>query len=258
MRKAIVTGASSGIGRAICRRLLSEGWTVTGLARRCEEPLCAHPDFTAFQVDLADLDRLPGRLEELTGICPQVHALVCNAGAGRFGEVEQFSYAQIRRLVDLDFTSHAFLVRAFLPRMKKAGEGDIVFIGSEAALRGQARGAVYCAAKFALRGFAQALRQECARSGLRVSLVDPGMVRTAFFDGLDFGPGDDPDNYLLPEDVAQVVSTVLSARPGVVFDQIDLSPQKRVIEFKKKKGKERAEKRRSPPPTGEGAGDASG
>jgi short-subunit dehydrogenase len=177
-------------------------------------------------------------LDERGGADYNLNASVCNAGQGRFGALEEFSYARIRGLMDLNFTSHAFLVRAFLPLLKKAGRGDLVFIGSEAALQGTQKGSLYCASKFALRGFAQALRQECPRAGLRVSIVNPGMVRTPFFDELDFAPGPDPANFVLPEDVAQAVSMILAARPGTVFDEINLSPQKRVIEFggKKQKG----------------------
>ena len=150
---------------------------------------------------------------------------------GRFGHLEQFSYAQIRELLDLNFTSQAFTVRAFLPRMKRSGCGDIVIIGSEAALRGSRKGSLYCASKFALRGFSQALREEASSAGIRVCLVNPGMVRTPFFDELDFEPGDAPDQHVLPEDVAAVVCSVLQAREGTVIDEINLSPQKRVIDF---------------------------
>ena len=65
-------------------------------------------------------------------------------------------------------------------------------MGSEAALAGTAQGSLYCAAKFALRGLAQALRAECARAGIRVTLVNPGMVQSPFFDELDFRPGPEP------------------------------------------------------------------
>jgi NADP-dependent 3-hydroxy acid dehydrogenase YdfG len=233
--KAIITGASSGIGRAITEQLLADGWEVIGLARDFAKFPCTHERFTTHSVDLADLDALPAALRELTGRHPEIDALIGCAGQGRFGDLEQFSYAQIRYLIDLDFTSHAFLCRAFVPQMKRAGRGDIVFIGSEAALRGSQKGTVYCAAKFALRGFTQALRAECARSGIRVTLVNPGMVQTPFFDTLDFQPGDAPDSHILPEDVARTVAHVLTARPGTVFDEIDLSPQKKVIEFDKQK-----------------------
>jgi len=233
--KIILTGASSGIGRAIGANLLAAGHELVGLARDFGKFPCHHERFTAHSIDLSDLDTLPGKLQELVEIYPRVDALVCNAGAGRFGDLEQFSCAQIRRLIDLNFTSHAFLIRAFLPQMKRAGRGHLVFMGSEAALKGSQKGAVYCASKFAVRGFAQALREECSRSGVRVTIINPGMVRTPFFDELDFAPGDDPDNYVLPEDVAQVVAAALAARPGTVFDEINLSPQKRVIEFGGKK-----------------------
>ena len=106
-------------------------------------------------------------------------------------------------------------------------------MGSEAALAGGKRGAVYSAAKFGLRGLAQALRQECAASGLRVSIINPGMVQTEFFNGLDFRPGEAPDNYILPDDVALAVQMILEARQGTVFDEINLSPQKKVIRFPK-------------------------
>ena len=233
--KAIVTGASSGIGRAIGQRLLSANWEVVGLARDFAKCPCDDARFTAHPVDLANLDRLPKELQALTAAHPQIDALICSAGAGRFGDLEQFSYDQIRRLVDLDFTSSAFIARAYLPSMKRNRAGHLLFIGSEAALKGSQKGSIYCAAKFALRGFSQALREECARTGIRVTLVNPGMVLTPFFDELDFRPGEDPDNYILPEDVADLVLGALNARPGTVLEEINLSPQKRVVEFGPKK-----------------------
>ena len=235
----LVTGASSGIGRAICERLLGEGRRVVGLARDFGKFPCDHPGFETHRADLADLDTLPGFLRDLERACPRIEALVCNAGRGRFGDLEQFSPAQIRELMDLNFTSHAFLVRTFLPRLKKAGGGHLVFMGSEAALRGARKGSVYCASKFALRGFAQSLRLECAGAGISVTLVNPGMVETPFYDDLGFAPGPDPGSHILPADIARVVSSILRARPGTVFDEINLSPQNRVIDFgpgKKKNG----------------------
>ena len=228
---ALVTGASSGIGRAICERLLDEGRRVVGLARDFSKFPCDHPGFETHRADLADLKTLPAVLGKLERDHPGIEALICNAGQGRFGELEQFSLDQIRELMDLNFTSHAFLVRTFLPRLKRAGRGHVVFMGSEAALSGARKGSVYCASKFALRGFAQSLRLECAGAGVGVTLVNPGMVETPFYEGMGFAPGPDPASHILPADVAGVVSSILQARPGTVFDEINLSPQKRVIDF---------------------------
>ena len=248
----LVTGASSGIGRAICERLLVEGRRVVGLARDFSKFPCDHPGLETHRADLADSRALPGLLRTLERACPDIEALVCNAGRGRFGDLEQFSLDQIRELVDLNFTSHACLVRTFLPRLKKAGRGHLVFMGSEAALSGARKGAVYCASKFALRGFAQSLRLECAGAGVRVTLVNPGMVETPFYDELDFAPGADPACHILPADVAEVVSSILRARPGTVFDEINLSPQKRVIDFGA--GKKEHDPLRTGGPGGRGSG----
>ena len=229
--RVLVTGASSGIGRAVCERLLASGHHAIGIARNLGKFPCDHARYQAHAIDLAALDELPERLKALAAVHPQLDALVLNAGVGRFGALEQFSYDQIRALIDLNFTSQVFVARAFLPALKKAGRGHLVFTGSEAALAGTAQGSLYCAAKFALRGFAQALRAECARAGVRVTLVNPGMVQSPFFDELDFRPGPAPDNYILPEDVAAVIVQALTARHGTVLDEINLSPQKKVIEF---------------------------
>ena len=235
--RVLVTGASSGIGRAVCERLLADGHRAIGIARDFGKFPCDNRHFEAHSIDLADLDQLPTHLQTLVATYSALDALVLNAGAGRFGTLEQFSYDQIRALIDLNFTSHVFVARAFLPSLKKAGHGHLVFIGSEAALTGTAQGSLYCAAKFALRGLAQALRAECARAGVRVTLVNPGMVQSPFFDELDFRPGPEPDNYILPEDVAEVIVQALTARDGTVLDEINLSPQKKVIEFGTRKKK---------------------
>ena len=235
-KNIIVSGASSGIGRAISTRLLQQGYRVTGVARDFSKFPCDDLRFTPVCMDLSNLDELPARLDALVKKDTVIDGLICCAGSGRFGSLEEFSAPQIRQLLDLNLTSQLYLVRAVLPGMKQRGSGNIVFMGSEAALAGGKRGAVYSAAKFGLRGLAQALRQECAASGLRVSIINPGMVQTEFFNDLDFRPGGAPDNYILPEDVALAVQMILEARQGTVFDEINLSPQKKVICFTKPGG----------------------
>jgi NADP-dependent 3-hydroxy acid dehydrogenase YdfG len=228
-RTILVTGASSGIGQAICTRLLKADYRVIGLARSCNENLALQEQFIPVKIDLGNLDELPDRLLQLAHDYPEIDGLVCCAGRGRFGSLEEFSFQQIRDLLDLNFISQVWLTKTLLPLMKQRKRGDIVFIGSEAGLNAGKRGAVYSAGKFALRGFAQALRAECSRSGIRICLINPGMVKTPFFDQLEFSHGDQPANYLLPEDVANSVAMVLDARPETVFDEINLTPLKKVI-----------------------------
>ncbi|MES9961299.1 MAG: SDR family oxidoreductase [Sedimenticola sp.] len=230
-RTVLVTGASRGIGRAICEKLLSEGCRVIGVSRTVT-PDDTHSElFTPLPLDLSDLDTLPQRLKEACRQHPGIDAVICNAGFGRFGSIEEFSAGQIQELVDLNLTSQILIAREFIPALKKAGGGDFILMGSEAALSGGKKGAVYSATKFALRGLAQSLREECAASGVRVGIINPGMVQSSFFDALDFAPGDGEENHLKPEDVAEAAWLMLSARPGAAIDEINLSPQKKVIQF---------------------------
>ncbi|MEW8517761.1 MAG: SDR family oxidoreductase [Candidatus Thiodiazotropha sp.] len=230
-RKLLVTGASGGIGGAITRRLLNRDHRVVALSRDFSH----WPDQTGLHkhsLDLADLDALPPLLAEITADHPDLDGAVLNAGSGRFGNLEEFSYQQISELVAINLTQHLYLARALVPLFKRKARSDLITIGSEAALTGGRKGAVYSACKFALRGFSQSIRAECSGSGVRVSLINPGMVDTDFYENLNFKPGDKPENALRAEDIANTVMLVLEAHPGTVFDEIDLNPLKRVIAFK--------------------------
>ncbi|MDH3689104.1 MAG: SDR family oxidoreductase [Gammaproteobacteria bacterium] len=231
---ALVTGASSGIGYAVCQRLLELGYQTIGVARDFTKLPDDGGAFHRGEIDLSKLDELPAHLDALTTRYPDVDAIIFCAGAGRFGSLEEFSYTQIKSLVNLNLTSQIYVARAFLPIMKRRRRGDLIFIGSEAGLTGGRRGAVYSATKFALRGLAQSLRDECAASRVRVSIINPGMVKTAFFDDLDFGPGESEDNYIEPCDVAAAVESILVLRSSTVIDEINLSPLKKVIRAKQR------------------------
>ena len=231
-RTLVVAGASSGIGRSIVERQLDAGMRVIGIARDFSSGPDRGESFVPIELDLANLETAADRLSALSRKYPEVTGIICSAGRGRFGSLEEFSYADIRSLMDLNFTSQAYVIRAFLPNLKRNGRGDIIIIGSEAALTGGARGAVYSASKSALRALAKSLRAEGAASGVRVTIINPGMVRTDFFETLDFEPGPDPDNFIEPEDVAQAVGSALDTRTGTVVDEINLSPLKKVIRKK--------------------------
>ena len=232
-RTVLVTGASSGIGRAIAQNLLLQGHTVIGVSRDCRKFTRQMDNFSSVQLDLSQLNDIPQKIRQLQQMFPEIDAVVFSAGMGQFGSVEEFSYPQIEALMTINFTSQVFLTKALLPALKRKANSDLIFIGSEAALKGSRKGAVYCASKFAMRGFTQALRDECGKSNVRVCLINPGMVKTAFFEYLNFEPGDHESNTILPEDVAAAVSYVLASRAQIVIDEINLSPLNKVVKFKK-------------------------
>ncbi|MDD5268179.1 MAG: SDR family NAD(P)-dependent oxidoreductase [Methylococcales bacterium] len=232
-RTVLVTGASSGIGRSIAQNLLKQGHIVIGVSRDCRKFTRQMENFSPVQLDLSQLSELPKKIFQLQQKFPNIDAVVFSAGLGQFGSVEEFSYSQIEALMTLNFTSQVFLTKALLPALKRKASSDLIYIGSEAALKGNRKGAVYCASKFAVRGFTQALREECGKSNVRVCLINPGMVKTAFFDHLAFEPGDHDSNAILPEDVAAAVSYILGSREQIVIDEINMSPLNKVVKFKK-------------------------
>ncbi len=228
-RTVLVTGASSGIGRAIAEKLLQQGHRVIAVSRTIQ----TMTGLMTVQLDLNRLQDLTPQLKQLVKDHPDIDAVIFAAGIGQFGSLEEFSYSQIETLMNVNFTSQVFLTRALLPALKRKKRADLIYIGSEAALKGSRKGAIYCASKFALRGFTQALREECSNSGVRVCLLNPGMVKTPFFDKLNFAHGDDESNYLLPEDIAEAVDYVMNSRTQIVVDEITLNPLNKVVKFKK-------------------------
>lgn len=229
----IVTGASSGIGLATVSLLLEAGYHVLGLSRHFDDPMADHERFTFAAIDLADTDTLPAQFTELIeSLNLPVAALFSNAGVGKIGFLEQLSWDDLQVCLNTNFLSHAMLCKALIPKLKKQGGGLIVFTGSEAALAGSRQGSIYCASKFALRGFAQSLRQECNRAGIRVSLINPGATDTAFFDDLHYQPGSAPVNAITPEMIARTFLFLLNSPANAVIDEINLSPLSKVWERK--------------------------
>lgn len=227
----IITGASSGIGLATLKLALAQGYWVLGISRHFDDPIAEHERLRLEALDLADIEELPARLTELVdSIDLPIAAVIHNAGIGKIAYLEQLSYDDLQVCMNINFMSHAMLSKALLPKMKKQGAGVMIFIGSEAALSGSRQGSIYCASKFALRGFAQALREECNRAGIRVTVVNPGATDTAFFDDLHYRPGSAPENVISAEQIALTLLQVITAAPTAVIDEINLSPLSRVWE----------------------------
>ncbi|MBO68977.1 MAG: short-chain dehydrogenase [Acidiferrobacteraceae bacterium] len=231
-RTIIVTGVTSGIGRAIADCQLNAGMNIIGIGRDFSNGPYKSSQFLPYELDLSDLELTAKSIKDLANQHSDVTGIICCAGRGKFGSLEEFSYKEIQSLMDLNFTSQAYIIRGFLPNIKKLGFGDIIVIGSESALMGGPRGSIYSASKAALRALLQSLRAECASKGIRVTTINPGMVDTNFFDNLDFGPGKESENSIQASDIAQTVSLVLGMPSGTVIDEINLSPLKKVIKKK--------------------------
>ncbi|MDH5631671.1 MAG: SDR family NAD(P)-dependent oxidoreductase [Gammaproteobacteria bacterium] len=227
----LVTGASADVGRACSLLLLEKGYTVVGTDPDFPRAGIDERRFHPIAVNFSDLDSLPGALIRVGRDLPEIEAMILCADAGHIGSLEQISWNQVRSTIDSNFTSQAYVVKQFLPQLKQQGYGNIIFIGSESTLNGDRRGAIYNASKFALRGLAQALREDCSDTGIRITIINPGLVRNGFIHNLD--TRHDIGNIIEPGAVAEAALEVLQARPGTVFDEINLSPSTQVVRVRK-------------------------
>ncbi len=230
-RKVLVTGSSDGIGRSITLSLLKSGAKVIGLARDHSKFNPETKNYIKYKTDFSNEEILLNTIAKIIKDHKDLDCLVSNAGFGKFGTLETFSTKEINDFIFTNLTSHMILTNKILPHLKKIRKGNIIFIGSESALKGGKNGSLYSAAKFGLRGFSQSIREESCSKNIHVSLINPGMVRTSFFNNLDFMPGEDKSNAIEPDDIGKIIVDILSTRNGSVIEEINLSPLKKVIKF---------------------------
>jgi short-subunit dehydrogenase len=173
--RCLVTGASSGIGEATARRLVEEGAEVLALGRnRAALERVGRP----IVCDL--LDR--AQLERAAAEAGPVDVLVNNAGIGWLGPLSELDPDTLERLVRVNLLAPLLLTRALLPGMLERERGHLVNVGSIVGLVGAKREAGYASTKGGLVAFTESLRQELACSPVKVSLVTPGAIATAFFE----------------------------------------------------------------------------
>jgi NAD(P)-dependent dehydrogenase (short-subunit alcohol dehydrogenase family) len=178
----LITGASSGLGRAVAEAALTAGDAVAAAARTpasVDDLAAAHPGrVAAVQLDVADTAQIPAAVEEVTGRYGRIDVLVNSAGRALVGGVEETSDRELRDLMEVHFFGPAALTRAVLPHMRQQRSGAIVQISSLGGRMAFAGVGAYSATKFALEGLSEALAAEVAPFGIKVLIVEPGVFRT--------------------------------------------------------------------------------
>jgi len=219
---AIITGVSTGIGRATAEALLARGAAVAGWGRRAPEGL-THERFQFFECDVrhehAVVEALTNTQRELGG---EIHVLVNNAGVGLFGPVDGFKSEDWLAMFDTNVHGLFYCTKAVLTQMKKQHEGHIINVASLAGTAGTANLAGYCATKYAVRGFSDALFKEVRPDGVRVTCVMPGSVETNF-GGMQ--PGQQPDPHKMqPADIAAAIIHALEAPAATMISEVQMRP----------------------------------
>lgn len=225
--KVLVTGASSGIGRSLCLKLARRGAIILATARR-ESRLV---ELAAECKSIGTLHYLAGDLVDPTHrqrLSDWIHSswgsldiLVNNAGAGAIGPFDTATEDRLRQVMEVDFFAPVELTRICLPLLQKGKRPAILNIGSVLAHRAVPNKSEYCAAKFAIRGWSEAIRVELAPQGIDVLMLSPSTTRSEFFDSLLLTANDTPSpsvGSMSPDEVAEfAISAIVRSKREMIL-----------------------------------------
>ncbi|HXZ79401.1 MAG TPA: oxidoreductase [Terriglobales bacterium] len=177
-RVALVTGVSSGIGRAIATLLSAQGFRVFGTVRHLPEPGPESSHIEFVRLEVRDEPSIASAVRFVLDQAGRIDALINNAGYALIGALEETSLEEARDLFETNFFGVLRLTQAVLPLMRKQKYGRIVNIGSAAGFIPAPYQGIYSASKHALVGYSESLDHEVRQFGIRISVVEPGFTRT--------------------------------------------------------------------------------
>jgi NADP-dependent 3-hydroxy acid dehydrogenase YdfG len=221
MPTAMITGASRGLGAAIARALApTHTLFLAGRPSARLDELAEEFGATTWPVDFEDLDAIPAVVEPIV----EVDVLVHNAGVAYPGRVSESTVDEWQSTMQVNVIGAFALTLALLPALRTAG-GHVVFVNSGSGINASPGLASYSASKFALRGFADSLRND--EPSLRVTSVHPGRIATVMQEGLVAYEGREykPEQFLSPETVAKVIADAINAPPDAHIHEVIVRPR---------------------------------
>ncbi len=208
--KILITGGSSGIGKATAQLLIEKGAQVVITGRDAEKLNAVAKEIgaTPLLFDIAQYDTIEQKTAEVVSQLSGIDALINNAGIGEFALLQDVTIEQFERVFSTNVFGLTLLTQAILPHFKKNNKGTIVNIASSAATKGFAYGSVYSASKFALRSLTQCWQAELRKENIRVIGINPSEVTTAF-NQADRVERPDEANKLTPVEIAHSILSAL-------------------------------------------------
>lgn len=223
---AIITGASEGLGRAIAVKLATKKY-ITVLASRDKKKLektsneigKVNGQYLIIQTDVTS-EKSVKKLFSKAAKLGQLELLINNAGVGTFNKVEEISFKDWKRMIDVNLTGSFLCSKEAILLMKKQKYGHILFINSLSGKRVLPWGSGYSASKYGLKGFADSIRLELRKSNVKVTSVFPGSIDTTWWDKMNMNfPR---DKMLILDDVVDAIYNSISYKGRTVIEEIDL------------------------------------
>lgn len=230
-RRALITGASSGIGRATALAFAASGIHVALVSRSVDqleevasEAQKAGVEAKAYPLDLAKVDQVHEQIDSIVAAFGPLDILVNNAGMAYTGDLINTSLADWQRVIDLNLTSAFQCIKGVLPGMRDRGNGLIINVVSIAGQQVFPNWGVYCVSKFGLMALSKTLAMEERVNGIRVTAICPGSVNTPIWDTETVQADFDRSAMLTPEVVAQSILHIASLPPEAVIEELTLMP----------------------------------
>ena len=180
----LITGVSSGLGKALAEAVIGTDDFVVGSFRKEREVQEFNKQYSgralAILLDVTDISSIDDTIRQVISTIGHIDVLVNNAGIGFIGAIEEASIDELRSVFEVNFFGMTQLTQSVLPHMRARQSGHIVQISSHAGIKATAGFGVYNASKFAMEGLSEALAQELSPLGIRVSIIEPGPFRTNF------------------------------------------------------------------------------
>ena len=227
MNTIVVTGASSGVGLEISKLFVKNGWKVIGLARSLiklkslKSELGKNFDF--LEVDISSSDAVKNAFDSIYKNIHVIDVLVNNAAVFMMKPLSESTVNDIDHIIDINLKGSLYCTLNAL-KMIRPNVGRIINIGSVAGEHGIKNQSIYCASKFGLNGFADALSQELSISGISLSTICPGGINTELWNTENPYPGDDISKLLSAYDVAKLVEYIAMQPSNVILKKIVAFP----------------------------------
>lgn len=230
-RRALITGASSGIGRATALAFANAGIHVALVSRSgdqlkqvASEAQKAGVEAKVYPLDLAKVDQVHEQIDSIVAAFGPLDILVNNAGMAYTGDLINTPLADWQRVIDLNLTSVFQCIKGVLPGMRDRGNGLIINVVSVAGQQVFPNWGAYCVSKFGLMALSKALAMEERANGIRVTAICPGSVNTPIWDTETVQADFDRSAMLTPEVVAESILHIASLPPEATIEELTLMP----------------------------------
>lgn len=225
-KTAVLTGASSGLGTAIAKALINEGATVYGLARNIEALTKLKNElgegFIPVRMDITNHDKLTDWVNKTFNRDNIPDILINNAGVGGFKKIDEMDTEEWLKMVNTNLNGMYFITSQIAALMKTSKESNYILnIGSILGTLGRSEGSAYCATKFGISGFSEALFKELRFFNIKVTCLNPGSIDTEFFSSSGVK---NHSNMLQPKDLADTVVHLLQTPDNMLINEMTVRP----------------------------------